>query len=130
MTQTQTIPQPGDKMTDGTVYAGTSPDTGKPMYTTPKDAPLTYTFNQAKEYAANLDAHGHRDWRAPTKSELHVLFQNRAAIAGFYEGMSHPRGWYCSSSEGKNDDAWDQLFTDGYQFVSPKQVQSSLRCVR
>src|SRR4051812_25965700 len=26
---------PGDKMPDGTVYAGVSPDTRKPMYTTP-----------------------------------------------------------------------------------------------
>src|SRR5258708_5641271 len=55
---------------DGTVYAGVSPDTGKDMYATPADAPLTYTFNQAMEYAARLDAHGHQDWRVPTKDEL------------------------------------------------------------
>src|SRR5258708_6921449 len=30
---------PGDRMPDGTVYAGISPESGKPMYTTPGDAP-------------------------------------------------------------------------------------------
>src|SRR5438552_817465 len=33
--------KPGDRMADGTIYAGVSPDTGKAMYTTPADAPLT-----------------------------------------------------------------------------------------
>jgi hypothetical protein len=56
----------GDKMPDGAVYAGISPDRNKPMYTTPAPAPLTMTFNQAKEYAAKLDAHGYQDWRVPT----------------------------------------------------------------
>ena len=31
----------GDRMPDGTIYAGTSPDTGTAMYTTSADAPLT-----------------------------------------------------------------------------------------
>src|ERR1022692_3528523 len=78
-----TAPQIGDKMPDGSVYAGVSPDTNKPMYATPADAPLTYTFNQAQKYAANLDAHCHQDWRVPTKGELNVLYNNRAAIGGF-----------------------------------------------
>ena len=70
-------------MPDGTVLAGISPDTNKPMYATPADASLTMTFNEAQEYAAKLDAHGHKDWRVPTKAELNVLFNNRAAIGGF-----------------------------------------------
>jgi hypothetical protein len=36
--------QVGDKMPDGTIYVGISPDTGNAMYTTPADAPLTYTL--------------------------------------------------------------------------------------
>src|ERR1039458_10259614 len=32
-------PKIGDKMPDGTVLAGISPDTNKPMYATPADAP-------------------------------------------------------------------------------------------
>src|SRR4051812_3140058 len=72
----------GDKMPDGTVYAGVSPETVRAMYTTPEDAPLTMKWKVAMEYAAKLDAHGHQDWHVPTKSELNVLFQNRAAIGG------------------------------------------------
>jgi hypothetical protein len=39
------VPQPkiGGKLPDGTVFAGISPDTNKPMYTTPEDASLTMT---------------------------------------------------------------------------------------
>src|SRR5947209_19638573 len=75
--------KPGERMPDGSVYAGISPDTNEPMYATPADAPLTMKWKQAMEFAARLDAHGHQDWHVPTKSELNVLFQNRAAIGGF-----------------------------------------------
>jgi hypothetical protein len=34
-----TEPTIGDKMPDGTVFAGISPETNKPMYATPKNAP-------------------------------------------------------------------------------------------
>ncbi len=95
---TNQAPAPGDKMPDGTVFAGMSPDTNKPMYATPADASLTMTFNEAKEYAARIDAHGHKDWHVPTKAELNVLFNNRAAIGGFNVSGSNPAGWYWSAS--------------------------------
>jgi hypothetical protein len=63
------------------------------MYATPADAPLS-TFNKAKEYAAKLVAHGHQDWRVPTKNELNVLFHNHAVIGGFSVTGSYPAGWY------------------------------------
>jgi hypothetical protein len=34
-------------MPDGTVYAGVSPDTGQPMYTTFDDAPSTMKWKKA-----------------------------------------------------------------------------------
>lgn len=123
-------PQVGDKMDDGTVLAGISPDTNKPMYATPADAPLTYTFNQARKYAANLDANGHKDWRTPTAGELKVLFKNRAAIGGFNEIGSFPAGWYWSSSQNRDLNAWGQRFSDGDQDYYGKNHASSLRCVR
>ena len=123
-------PAVGDRMPDGTIYAGLSPDTDQPMYATPADAPLTYSFNQAQKYAAKLDAHGHHDWRVPTKSELNVLFQNCAAIGGFDESGSYPAGWYWSSSQSNDSYAWDQRFSDGNQYNGGKVGDSSLRCVR
>jgi hypothetical protein len=126
----KTAPQIGDKMEDGTVYAGISPDTGKAMYATPADAPLTYTFNQARKYAQHLDAYGHKDWRAPTKAELNVLFRNRAAIGGFDISGSYPSGWYWSSSQLNLFSAWEHRFSDGVQGYNFKVFVSSLRCVR
>ena len=47
---TTTLDKPGTVMPDGTIYAGVSPDTGKPMYTMRRDAPLACTFNEAGKY--------------------------------------------------------------------------------
>jgi hypothetical protein len=118
---------PGDKMPDGTVFAGISPDTNKPMYATPADASLTMKFNEAQEYASKLDAHGHKDWRVPTKAELNVLFNNRAAIAGFNVSGSGPAGWYWSASPTSKWTAWGQRFSDGYQFNYLKDHPSAVR---
>jgi hypothetical protein len=123
-------PKIGDKMPDGTVLAGFSPDTNKPMYATPADASLTMTFNEAQEFAAKLDAHGHKDWRVPTKAEMNVLFNNRAAIGGFNESGSFPTGWYWSSSQNNKWDAWGQRFSYGLQNLTIKNLHSSVRPVR
>ena len=120
----------GDRMADGTIYAGTSPDTGKAMYTTPLDAKLTYTFSQARKYAAALDTDGHHDWRVPTRSELNVLFQNRAAIGGFNISGLRPAGWYWSSPPGASDYGSAQRFSGGNRDYSTGILVSSLRCIR
>jgi hypothetical protein len=130
---TNQAPAPGDKMPDGTIFAGISPDTGKAMYALPADASLTMTFNSAKEYAQGLNmqkAHGRDDWHVPTKNELNVLFNNRAAIGGFNVSGSYPAGWYWSSSPYYIWGAWGQRFSDGDQNYGVKDIRSSVRCVR
>jgi hypothetical protein len=130
MTQTSAELRPGDRMDDGTVCAGISPETGKKMYTTPADAPQTMKWEAAMQYAATLYAHEHMDWRVPTKGELNVLFNNRAAIGGFDETASDA-GWYWSSTHGEDDYfAWGQRFTDKTQDWRRMPSASSLRCVR
>jgi hypothetical protein len=123
-------PTIGEVMPDGTVYAGVSPETGQAMFTPAADAPATCTFNEAQDYAAKLDANGHLDWRVPTRDELNVLYQNRAAIGGFDESCSYPGGWYRSSSQFSNLFAWGQRFSDGGQNYDVKDGGWSLRCVR
>ena len=123
-------PKIGDRIPDGTVFAGISPDTNKPMYATPADASLTMKFNEAQEYAAKLDAHGHKDWRVPTKAELNVLFNNRAAIGGFDISGSLPTGWYWSSSQFNRWDAWGQNFVNATKDNYPKYHLLSVRLVR
>jgi hypothetical protein len=134
---TQPEPTIGGKMPDGTVLVGISPDTNKPMYATPADASLTMTFNDAQKYAATLDAHGHKDWHVPTKAELNVLFNNRAAIGRFDISGFTPAGWYWPASHGNEWGAWEQRFSDGDQILngykgSPEnsefKAHSSLTC--
>ena len=120
----------GQRMPDGTVFASVSPETGNAMFTTAADAPATFTFNEAQDYAAKLDANGHLDWRVPTKDELNVLFSNRTVIGGFDESCSYPGGWYRSSSQFSNLFAWGQRFSDGGQNYDVKDGGWSLRCVR
>jgi hypothetical protein len=123
--------QIGDEMEDGTIYAGISPATHKPMYATPADAPLTMEWKLAMKYAAKLDAHGYRDWRVPDPSELNVLFQNRAAIGAFNgSGSDDPDRWYWSSVEHYPNGAWAQRFSDGTRADYGKCHPTSLRCVR
>jgi hypothetical protein len=120
-----------NRMPDGTVYAGSLDS--KDIYTTREDAPLTHTFNEASEYAAKLNRDkylGHADWRVPTKGELNVLFQNRAAIGEFDESGSDPAGWYWSSSQYVDYNAWAQRFSDGNQNYGDVIGEASLRCVR
>jgi len=123
-------PKVGDTMPDGTVFAGISPDTNKPMYATPADATLTMTFRQAQEYAAKLDAHGHKDWHVPTKAELNVLFNNRAAIRAFDINGSNPADWYWSASPNGKWGAWCQRLSDGAQRNYAKLYHLSVRPVR
>jgi hypothetical protein len=127
MTKAKQEVQIGARMPDGTVFAGSRD--GNAIFTTPTDAPLAYTFNEAADYAAVLNREkslGHDDWRVPNKGELNVLWENRAAIGGFNAG------WYWSSTpdDGYNLLACEQRFSDGRQESYFKYYASSLRCVR
>ena len=124
------VPRIGAVMPDGTIYAGVSPDTGQRMYAAAADVPLALTFNEAADYAAGLHVHGHQDWRVPTKDELNVLFNNRAAIGGFNVTGSDLYGWYWSSSQGYGWNAWCQDFGAGFSGEENKAALSSLRPVR
>lgn len=126
-------PRIGAMMTDCTVYAGISPDTGKPMYAMPADASLTLTFNEARKHAKTRNARNtldHDDWRVPTKSELNELFNNRAAIGGFDVTGSGSSVWYWSSSSDGIWNAWGQRFSDARQDYYSKDLRSSVRLVR
>ena len=120
---------PGEHMPDGTVYAGVSPDTNRPMYTTRRDVRSLLTFAAAKAHAENMNAHGHADWRVPTKIELAVLFNNRAAIGHFKEDASSATVLYWSST---SDFLFvrQKNFRTGETFQAPFGCYHSVRCVR
>jgi hypothetical protein len=130
MPESDTRLRVGDAMPDGSIYAGVSPDTWRAMYTTPKDTLLACTFRDAAEFAFRLYRHDHYDWRMPSRAELNVLFQNRAAIGGFDTTGSHPGSWYWSSARKIVGNAWVQRFGDGVQCYYGRKYPSALRCVR
>jgi hypothetical protein len=86
--------RPGDRVSDGSIYAGMSPETNGPMYVMPNDVSLGQTWHQAMRYAQQLDAHGHKDWRLPTANELLILFRAKAAIGGFIDKHARDRASY------------------------------------
>ena len=104
----------GDRMPDGTIYAGISPDTNRPMYLSPFDQfaffdtqSLRYSdidkisLSEAFETAGRKDHHGHKDWRIPTLMELSVLFNNRAAFGRIFNATNaNEGGKYWTSTDG------------------------------
>ena len=125
----------GDKMQDGSICAGVSPDTGKQMFAMPADAGLTMAFNRAEQYAKKLNAEkslGHDDWRVPTKAELDTLSWNRekGALKGTFNTGSDASGWYWSGTPVTVNFAWGQRFRDGLQDYCSRYGDSSVRCVR
>jgi hypothetical protein len=87
--RTSSALEPGDVMPDGTVYAGVSPDTGKPLFALPQDAPAPLHYTQALPYAEKLNrenAHGHGDWRPPSKRERDLLLRHmrKGALKGTF----------------------------------------------
>jgi hypothetical protein len=126
------VPAPGRRMPDGTVYAGISPDSDKALYTTPEDAPAVSSWLRAQKYCRALSASSRRDWHVPTLPELAVLFINRASIGSFNETgyVNNGPGYYWSSVQVGDASAWGQRFNDGYHEDLSKSQDSLVRCVR
>ena len=70
----------GNEQEDGTgVYAGISPNTGKPMFAekTNEGNGLKYSFGAAQRRANRLTRQTGHQYRVPTDAELQVLAYNR-----------------------------------------------------
>jgi hypothetical protein len=108
--------QIGDVIPDGTVYAGILPDTGKRLFVALGGFAHFIKFKDAEWWANMITAHGHSDWRLPTRGELNLLFNNRAAIGGFPTERSSGSARYLWSSTARLDDptlVWALDFTRG-----------------
>lgn len=69
------------------------------------------------------------DWYLPSKNELNLLYQQRAAIGGF----NVTGGIYWSSTESSSapeTSAWEQEFKFGSQLEDDKDVPDQVRCIR
>jgi hypothetical protein len=133
-------PSIGDVMPDGTIYAGISPDTKRPMYVIATDAIRAMKWESAARCVSELKENGHNDWRLPTRDELNVLLHNRNEIGGFDESGMNPKCWYWSSTDapGFRSVAWVRRFR-GHMEGDPrndrqewrnKDYYASVRCIR
>src|SRR5881227_3057239 len=99
------------------------------MYTTPIDAARTIKWKAAMQYAVNVDAYGHQDWRVPTINGLNVLFNNRAAIGGFTERGHGDAKYWSSTDHNFYVLPLVERFSDGYQFCAASKFKDApLRC--
>jgi len=96
----QAASEVGDKTADGWVYAGLSPDTGKPLFAAPADA-------GRMDWPSAVKAADDSGARLPSAGELKQLFNNRAKIGGF-DQTSPVVSYYWSSTYKE-----DQLYHDG-----------------
>ena len=103
----------GDQMPDGTIYAGILPETGKRLFAAPARA--FSKFKDAESWAKMTTVHGHKDWRLPTREELNLLFNHRAAIGGSPTERYSTARYLWSSSARLNDPSrvWALDFTIG-----------------
>ena len=128
--------QIGTKMDDGTVYAGISPVTGEGLYVAPQPSPEPgyFKWQEAMEYAEELDAHNYSDWRLPTKEEFRVLKTNqyKGALKDLFDKKgNYPTGHYWSSDENfHRDSAYVQKFGDYGSGDFSKACSGYVRAVR
>jgi|GEM_PF-2859501 len=109
------------------IYANTgATSTTDGLYNTNILVGLGVGYNAATACRAKGSA-----WYSPSKDELNVMYANRAAIGGFNLTGQFPNGYYWSSSENDNSNAFIQQFSDGAHINrNAKSSALSVRCVR
>jgi len=121
-------PDLGDKMADGTIYAGLTADGKQQIYAMPQDLDVCMTFNDAASAVKKLNkdkALGYNDWEIPSLENLRILQKNKdqGSLKGAFN-LTHDQGsgkgspgWYWSSTKGRDDSSFVLFvrFSDGYE---------------
>ena len=130
----------GDKLPDGWIIMGVSPDTGEVFSAEPEANVLDgyQTWHKGEERAKDLRDAGHKNARQASKEELSVIY-NDVVKAGcndnakFNTSGSFPYGIYWSSTQGRDgpDFAWVQYLDDGHRlWLHKDDACARVRCVR
>jgi hypothetical protein len=87
-----------------------------------------YEANDLLSDAANHDVNGDKfmDWRLPTKTELNLMYS--VYIGG--NGANLNSNYYWSSTEYDANNAWYQVFSNGFQYDDYKRIPVYVRAVR
>ncbi len=93
------------------------------LYNTERIIANQATGNYASQICANYQGGSYGDWYLPSKYELNLLFQQKNVVGGF-------AGFYWSSNEADDFDAWIQSFGGGGQTPISKQNPYGVRAIR
>ncbi len=89
----------GYKMSDGTICAGISLDTQRPIYVAVNHARQLLPLGQAIALAEAISQDTGHSYRVPTSLELRLIFKNRAAVLRENFSIKAPDAtWYWSST--------------------------------
>ncbi len=77
---------------DGWLYAGPSPETGRPMFVAPEDAGVM-TWRKANKAAKSLQKNGVTGARLPSSGEMKQIFNNRATLGMFKQAKPSNMYW-------------------------------------
>jgi hypothetical protein len=115
----------GDVMPDGTIYAGISPTTDRPLYAAPEDAPKRMSYANAAIYANGLKSGGKEDFRLPDEEELQLLYacRNKGALRGSFNTSAVYRS---RTAQGRRVVS----LQDGTVSADLKFIRYKVRCVR
>ena len=118
---------------DTTGATGTAIGTGATNTTTiiSEQGPTetSYAAGLARAYTGG----GHTDWFLPSKDELNKMYLKRGDInttAVANGGSDFSTNYYWSSTESDDNNAWLQIFSDGYKYSNNKGLTGSVRAVR
>lgn len=107
-TGTTTDPAIGETCTDGSIYAGLSPDGNVPMYTTPADAPSLMSWNDG---SSNWEDTAMQNCESYTPGDEDACFTGAANTSYLVNATSngdHPyqAAQYCSDLNSHGHDDW------------------------
>lgn len=93
----------------------------------------TYAARICNELQITEGGNTYGDWYLPSREELNLMYQNKAAIdatAGANGGSSFASTYYWSSTEYTFDGAWGQNFVGGDQIYGNKGSMVRVRAIR
>ena len=133
----------GDRIADGSIFAGLTADGEAQIYASPADLGVM-SFNDCAEATAALNVKNYRDlgnWQIPSIENLHVLQKNqdqgalRGTFAKSYRDFLGFPKWYWSSTEDRGDPshadsshAYGVDFSDGGESWNRKTMAPRLSC--
>ena len=94
------------------------------FYVNPEQCHSLSDGTVAAKVCDTLALNGYSDWFLPAKDQLNYLRLQRTIIGGFTSGG------YWSSSQYDPGDAWEQYFSNGYQYSDGKFLGRNVRCIR